>query len=89
MSALPWWFYMGSLIGVASHVVNLSNDDPDTIDATYFSAITGYTVGALGLGYGALQYITTPSPSELGVDSQAQLKRRLPRVSWLRVKLSF
>lgn len=86
MSHIPVWAYISLGLGVASHVVNLTIDDATLIDATFYGAVTAYTVGGLGLGLGLYRSMSTPQSA--AQSSRASLigprpeQRRVYGLSW-------
>jgi len=82
MSHIPVWAYIGLGLGVVSHVVNLTIDDVTLIDATFYGAITGYTVGGVGLGWGLYRSISTPQSSRVSLIGPRLEQRRVYGLSW-------
>ena len=68
----PVWGYVAMGMGVTSHVINLLSNSGAVLDTTFITTLTGYTIGAAGLGVGAYRSVSaspTSLPAELGASS--------------------
>ena len=68
----PVWGYVAMGVGVTSHVINLFSNSGAVLDTTFITTLTGYAIGAVGIGVGVYRSANaspTSSPAELGVSS--------------------
>ena len=74
-SQVPWWTYLSLALGITAHIVNFTMDTPAVIDASFYTAIAGYSLGAIGTGVGIYRAATAPA---LSADDEQSSLRFLP-----------
>lgn len=93
LEALPWWFYLGTSVGILSHIINYQSNEAFVLDLTYYTTIAGYISSGAGVGVALYRLstqnqVSTPAQTQLELpDLHSDLS--LPKVHWLLWQFEF